>query len=74
MSGTSAPDFAILVLLSSIIKFNRLSKSRESRLTVCRKVRDATDSVALNFDIWAEHLSNQGLEATQLDNEELVFG
>jgi hypothetical protein len=41
---------------------------------VCRKVRDATDSIALNFDIWAEHLSNQGLEATQLDNKELVFG
>ena len=41
---------------------------------MCREVRDATDSVTLNFYIWAEHLSNQGLKATQFDNKELVFG
>ena len=51
------------------MKINELSMGHKLGLTMCREVRYATDSVALNFDIWAEHLSNQGLETTQLDNQ-----
>lgn len=33
----------------------------------------ATDGVALNFNVWTEHLTDEWLEATKFDYEELVF-
>jgi hypothetical protein len=41
--------------------------------TVCSQVSDTADGVALDFDIRAEHLTDQGLEATELDDQELVL-
>jgi hypothetical protein len=41
--------------------------------TVCSQVSDTADSVALNFDVRAEHLTDQGLEATELDDQELIL-
>lgn len=38
------------------------------------KVRYATDSVALNFDIWAEHLTYERFQTTKLHDEQFVVG
>ena len=38
------------------------------------KVGNAAYSVALNFDIRAEHLPDERLETAQLDDEQLVVG
>jgi len=38
------------------------------------QVCDAPHSIALDFHIGAEHLTDQWLQATQLHNEELVVG
>lgn len=42
--------------------------------TVRRQIRDTAHSVALDLDIWAEHLPNQGFKSPKLDNKELVVG
>ena len=38
------------------------------------KICDASNSVALDFDIRAEHLPNQWLETTQFYDKKLVIG
>ena len=38
-----------------------------------RQVRHAANSIALDFDVWAQHLPDQGLQATEFDDEELVL-
>ena len=37
------------------------------------KVGHATDSVALNLNIRAEHLTDERLESVELDDKQLVF-
>jgi len=37
------------------------------------KVGNAPDCVALNFDIWRHHLSDEGRQTTELDDGNLVF-
>jgi len=38
------------------------------------QIRHTADSVALHFDIWTEHLANQGFQTTKFDDEKLVVG
>ena len=38
------------------------------------KIGNASNSVTLHLDVGAKHLANEGLEATQLDNEQLIIG
>lgn len=38
------------------------------------KVCYAADGVALDLYVWTEHLSNEGFEAAEFDDEELVVG
>jgi hypothetical protein len=41
--------------------------------TVCSQVSDTADCVALDFDVRTKHLTDQGLEATELDDQELIL-
>lgn len=43
-------------------------------LTVCGKIRDAADGVALDLNVGAEHLADERLDATERDDQELVLG
>lgn len=36
------------------------------------EIGDTPDSIALDLDVRAEHLANQGFEAAQFDNKKLV--
>ena len=38
------------------------------------QVRHTTNSIALHLYIWAKHLTDEGLEATKFDDEQLVVG
>lgn len=40
---------------------------------MCGQVSDATNSITLDLDVWAQHLPDKRLEAAQLDDEELVL-
>ncbi|SRR6266550_8271813 len=73
--GTNAPDLAIFVLLSS----NRLSergKKIYSRLahTMSGQIGDASNSIALDFDVGTQHLPDQWLESTEFYYQKLVVG
>jgi hypothetical protein len=37
------------------------------------KVGDASDGIALHFYVGTEHLTYEGLEPAQLDNEQLIL-
>lgn len=37
-----------------------------------RKICYTADGIALDLYVWAKHLSNEGFETAQFDNEELV--
>lgn len=39
-----------------------------------RQIRDASDCVALHFDVWRIHLLDQWGQTTQCDNGNLVLG
>ena len=59
--GTSAPDLAIFVLLSSVGQMRiecTLRAADTATLTMGSKVGNAAYGVALDFDIGTEHLSN----------------
>lgn len=43
-------------------------------LLMGRQVRDAADGIALDFDIGREHLSDEGGQTAQLDDQDLVLG
>ena len=50
-----------------------LSCCADSRIrTMCGQIGNTSDSVALNFNIRAEHLPNKRFKSAQLDNQELV--
>lgn len=75
VKGTRAPDFAILVLLSSETGGRNLRSgdmAGGNALTVCSQVSYASHGVTLHFDIWAEHLANERLETSKLHDEQLV--
>lgn len=57
VKGPKAPDRAILALFSSCVA----------------KFCNASHGVALNLDIWREHLADQRRQATELDNKHLVL-
>lgn len=38
-----------------------------------RKVGDTSNCIALHLDVWAQHLSDERLETSQLDDEQLVL-
>lgn len=40
---------------------------------MCCEVGDAANGVALDLDVWREHLPDERLEATQSYNERLVL-
>ena len=72
--GTRAPDLAILVLLSSeTYEIWSVITQLKSR-TMCSEVGHTSDGIALDLDVWAEHLANQGLETAEFDDEKLVVG
>lgn len=79
--GTRAPDLAILFLFSSVMARKKVSNSTHKltniaaifRLTMRREVGDAPDGVALHLDVGAQHLTDQGLESSQLDDRDLVL-
>lgn len=75
VSGMRAPDRAILALFSSTIGFRQPQWSPEAResLTMCRQVGDTSYCITLDFDVWAQHLANEGFEASELHNEQLVL-
>lgn len=56
----------------------RLQGSRSSYLgfvvLMCRKIRDASNSVTLNFNVGRIHLLDQGSEPTKCDYVDFVFG
>lgn len=79
MRGTRAPDFAILVLLSSEACSCALQKMGNGEngvqeLTVSSQVGHTSHRIALHFDIGAEHLPNKRFETAKLHDEELVVG
>ena len=41
-------------------------------LTMGSQVRDTTNSVALNLNIRAQHLADEGFKTSELDDQELV--
>jgi hypothetical protein len=41
---------------------------------MCCKVCDTAHSVTLHLDVWAQHLANEWLQATEFHDEELVIG
>lgn len=43
------------------------------QLTMRCKIRDASNSIALNLNIGRKHLTNQGFQSAERDNEEFVF-
>lgn len=45
----------------------------DGRLTMSSQIGDTTNSIALDFDVRAEHLSNKRLQAAQFDDEKLVI-
>jgi len=38
------------------------------------EIRNAAHCIALNLDIWAQHLADKGFQSAELDNKELVVG
>jgi hypothetical protein len=71
VSGTRAPDLAILVLLSSVVGTMNIGahdSDNGEHHTVCGKVGDAPDSITLYFDIGTEHLSNERFQAAEFDD------
>lgn len=73
--GTKAPDLAILDLLSSGNEVNaHLQVHCVNRITVSCQVGHTTNSVTLDFNIGAQHLTYQWFQTTKFDNEELVIG
>ena len=72
VSGTKAPDLAIFVLLSSVNLFNKKSLHRVTPLTMCCQVCYATNGIALNLNVGAEHLTNERFESAELDYQQLV--
>ena len=38
------------------------------------KIRNASDRIALHFDVRGHHLADEGLESTKLHDEDLVLG
>ena len=71
--GTSAPDLAICVLFSSGVS-GASNKGVLYRLTVRGEIGDAADGIALDLDVWTEHLADKRLEAAKRDDEEFVLG
>ena len=72
--GTRAPDFAILVLLSSEARTNPIQKTGHGgngvlELTMSSQVGHTSHCVALHFDIGAEHLPDKRFEATKFHDE-----
>ena len=64
-------DLGLVVVFDKkyLIRF----QTAESRtLTMRSEVGDTPDGVALNFNIRAQHLTNQRLETPQFDDEKLV--
>ena len=47
---------------------------RLDRVTMRRKVRNTSDSIALNLNIWAQHLTDERLKTSKLHDQELVVG
>lgn len=39
-----------------------------------REIRDAPNRVTLDLDVGGEHLADEGFEASEFDDRELVFG
>lgn len=89
VSGTSAPDLAIWVLFSSamrvsiaidanqatgIAQWRRECPAGSSGVrTVGSKVGDASDGIALDFHVGAEHLPDKRLQPAQRNNQQLVL-
>jgi len=77
VSGTKAPDFAIFVLLSSKTKYPVSPCASAAfacdRQTMCGKVSDTPNGVALHFHVWAKHLPYERLESTELHDVELII-
>ena len=40
---------------------------------MCSEIGDTSDSITLYLDVGAEHLANERLEPTQLDDKQLIF-
>ena len=41
--------------------------------TVSGEISDASDGIALHFDVGAEHLADERFQSTELDNEQLIL-
>ena len=81
VSGPKAPERAIRDLFSSggVLeisrrKLSRTGPDRTEPLTMGGQVGDATDGVALDLDVGREHLPDQGFQASEFDDRELVVG
>lgn len=68
--GTRAPDLAIGVLFSSTLSIT----ADGWRRTVSSEIGDTAYCVALNFDIRAKHLPDEWFQASERNDEKLVFG
>ena len=40
---------------------------------MCGEIRDTANGITLNFDIRAQHLTDEGFEPSQLDNKYFVI-
>jgi hypothetical protein len=72
--GTSAPDLAISVLLSSKKEFQmHVMAEHNQGHTMCCKICYASDHIALHLRVGTKHLTYEGFEPAQLNNEQLIL-
>jgi hypothetical protein len=46
---------------------------KNQEYTMCGKIGNTPDGIALHFHVWAKHLTYERLEPAQLDNEQLIL-